>query len=507
MKKKILFFHTAHPRLNLIGQIQLEIIAGHLSNSDEVFILPSNFNLVSSQTNHIDPNYNFYHYKNLCDKTFKLLASVGNFSVLDYVTKEKMQLDIDNITNIQELKSYHYKNINIGMGVASSLISLIRDHEFCVQDYKSEIIEELDNACIIIDNLEKLYLEIKPNLVYVFNGRMSTYSPVVHFCQQNNIDFRVFEFTSRYDKYHVLEAAIPHDIYYREKEMRNAWLENPNLDYKIQVAKDFFEAQKNGITLMDGTFSSTSIKEFQKEDIGNKEIITFFNSSIDEFASVPGWKKYIYIYDNEVEAIRDICVFFENDNRKQFVLRIHPNLKFLNNTQTKALLTLRDQKNLIIIEPTSEISSYNLMNASSKVITFGSTLGIEACYFEKVSILLGMSFYDNLDVSYIPDCREKLMELINTHSLKPKPLVNAYLYGYWWMSFGEKFTYKIKGLYTPQKLDPNTLEVIIGFGLKIFRINFWKRSLKIFDRDLLKKMKNPNYRLAILREFIPWIKK
>ncbi|MEJ5055161.1 capsular polysaccharide export protein, LipB/KpsS family [Sphingobacterium sp. MYb382] len=501
--KKVIFFHTAHPRLNLIGQIQLEIIAEHLSISDEVYIVPSNFELVASQTNYVDPKYSFYHYNRLLEKTVKFLESIGNPLFVNYTnSKVREFVDLEDITT---LRSICYKGVNIGIGVLSSVISLIRDHEFSIQDYRKEVIQELFNAALVIDTLEELCLKIKPDLVYVFNGRMSTYSPVVRFCQKHNIDFKVFEFTSRYDKYHVLNCAIPHDTYYRENEMRKAWSDNVDLNFKKQVSDNFFEAQMKGITLMDGTFANANISKVQVQF--EKEVITFFNSSIDEFASVPGWEKYVFIYENEVDAILDICNFFEKDDTKQFVLRIHPNLRFLDNTQTRHLLKLQGIKNLKIYESTSDVSSYELLRSSNKIITFGSTLGIEACFFGKPSILLGKSFFENLDVSYLPRDRKGLMELINDDSLKSKPKENVMIYGYWWMSFGNNFAFRDNKIYLPNDLDPTFFETLFGVSIKLSSPKFWKRVFKIFDINNVKKMKNSTYRTAILRELMPWIKK
>lgn len=507
MMKKILFFHTAHPRLNLGGQIQLEILSEHVECLDKVFILQANHQLVASQTNYLDPKYSFYHYKNLFYKTLKILQGLGGTTALQYHIGTMSQIDIIDFKNLQELKSFRYKEINIGMGVASTLISFFRDHEFNLSNYKEAVKKELQNAILVVDNLERLYSEVQPDLIYVFNGRMSTYAPVVQYCKLKEIDYRVFEFTSRYDKYHVLSRAIPHDIVYREKEMRESWLHNADFEAKKKISNDFFEAQRSGTHLMDGTFAGAHQKKYHSDQYSKKEIITFFNSSIDEFASVPGWENYVYLYESEVDAIVDICQYFTDDLKKQFVLRIHPNLKYLDNAQTRNLTRLRSLKNLDIIEATSEISSYDLMSVSNKIITFGSTIGIEACYFGKPSILLGMSFYDNLDVSYKPDSREVLMKLIATPTLEAKPSENVHIYGYWWMTFGNHFRFRDRSIYKASDLDPNAAEVFIGLALKITGIRFWKRTLKIFDKDMYQKIKNPTYRLAIVRELMPWIKK
>jgi hypothetical protein len=502
---RVLFLHTAHPRLNLIAQIQLEILLEHLNDGDEIFLLPSNKRLVAAQTNYLSPDFAYFHYSKVYKKTLRILKKHGGMvHCLSY--NDDKNLKNLNFHSIEELKKFNYKNVNIGVGVASSIISLYRDHCFDLERYNKEINREIIAAILVVDTIEESFKNIKPDLVYVFNGRMSAYSPVVQYCEKNKINFRVFEFTSRYDKFHVVKNAIPHNVSYREQEMKDAWEENNDLEYKTKISKEFFESQRKGISLMEGSFISyqneNQLPHFDKD----KEVVTFFNSSIDEFASVPGWENYIYIFDDETTAIWDICKNFESDQTKQFVLRVHPNLKFLDNTQTKNSEKLKELNNLIIVDPTSTVSSYSLIDISNKIITFGSTIGIEACYFEKPSILLGMSFFDNLDVAYLPSSKKELMGMIENKNLKPKSVVNVHIYGYWWMTFGKNFQAREK-IYLPSDLDPTKEEIFLGLLKKGFSVSLWKRFLGALNENTLKKIKNPTYRQAILRELKPWIKK
>jgi hypothetical protein len=66
------------------------------------------------------------------------------------------------------------KEIKIGISVASTLISKIRNHFFDVEKYQTEINNELNSAIQIIDEFEDRIIEEKPDLVYVFNGRITT---------------------------------------------------------------------------------------------------------------------------------------------------------------------------------------------------------------------------------------------------------------------------------------------------------------------------------------------
>lgn len=291
--------------------------------------------------------------------------------------------------------------------------------------------------------------------------------------------------------------------------MNELWDLETDLEKKEKIAKSFFDNQRKGISLMEGSFLAYQKEnEIPKLDF-EKEIITFFNSSIDEFASVAGWEDYIKLYEDEVDAIYDICNHFAGDLKKQFVLRVHPNLKFLKNTQNKNIEKLRELNNLLIIEPQDSVSSYSLLEVSSKVITFGSTVGVEACYFGKPVIVLGLSLYKYLDVAYEPSSKSELYQLIDSSSLLEKPKENTYKYGYWRLLFGNDFIHRDKGVYFEKDFIPSKKDKVYLFIIKLVDVDFWRRVLRNLKNPslFLKKLKNPTFINALKRNIMPWIKR
>lgn len=70
------------------------------------------------------------------------------------------------------------------------------------------------------------------------------------------------------------------------------------------------------------------------------------------------------------------------------------------------------------------------MNAADKVISFGSTMGVEANYWGKPSILLSASEYYNLGVCYLPSSIEELCEMIKA-DLQPLAKEGALKYAFY----------------------------------------------------------------------------
>ena len=86
------------------------------------------------------------------------------------------------------------------------------------------------------------------------------------------------------------------------------------------------------------------------------------------------------------------------------------------------------------------------MDACEKVISFGSTMGIESVYWGKPSILAGRSIYEDLGGCYIPNDHEELIDLINDQ-LNPLSNLGALKYGYFQSLAGIPYIY-----YNPESL-------------------------------------------------------
>ena len=212
--------------------------------------------------------------------------------------------------------------------------------------------------------------------------------------------------------------------------------------------------------------------------------VVIFNSSEDEMKTFDDWKNSLY--NNQNEAIESICKLFLKYPEVHFYLRIHPNLKGVKNLQMKEIESMTFP-NLEVIAADDDISTYGLMDACDKVITFGSSTGPEATHRGKPSILLGKTFYDNLDCTYNIDDYNELTGLLLDKNLKPKPAINARKYGYYLANHGEYHTYlKFENnnhFFLDTKLEKIRLRlfyyIIKNF---LFRSLQWYRTKKLIEK-------------------------
>ena len=139
--------------------------------------------------------------------------------------------------------------------------------------------------------------------------------------------------------------------------------------------------------------------------------------------------------------MRRIFETFKDDPTIQFCLRTHPNLKGFDNSQTREIKQLAAlYPNVLVISAEDTVDSYGLLAACDVALTFGSTIGVEACYWGKPSILAGRALYQFLDCCYKPNNHEELVAMIKS-DLKPKPREESLKYGYWEARRGIPFEY------------------------------------------------------------------
>ena len=88
--------------------------------------------------------------------------------------------------------------------------------------------------------------------------------------------------------------------------------------------------------------------------------------------------------------------------------------------------------NITVIPGADSISTYDLMDAAEKVVVFGSTMGLEAAYWNKPVILLAGANYYYSDLCYVPKSEEELSDLLES-TLKPKKNDNVIKWGFYMM--------------------------------------------------------------------------
>jgi hypothetical protein len=434
---------SSHIRWVSHYETELELMENHIQKGDSIIHLVCN-------SESLPCDQNMQYNLDICLDCINrrkygraLLSSNKKIREININFIYEKQNFVNKIMTIDEIKELRYKNFDVGYGVVSSLISVFKESNLSVADNLKLINDMFDNSIGLYIWFLKFLAKEKPDIMYVFNGRFAYCRAVFRACQQMKINCILHERGSSIKKYALFDNVLPHDVKFLESQMKMKWKDSlVSLEQKRKTGATFYTERMQGVE--QSWYSFIKDQDTQKLPLSwNKSSrnIVIFNSSEDEFVAIGDeWKNKMY--ENQLEGIKKILKSLKQNKieNTNLYLRIHPNLRnkdveFVNN------LIALDSEDFEVIKPDSEISSYKMLLECDLVLSFGSTIGIEATYWGKPSILLGPSFYRNLNAAYTPVTHDDAIRLILQPKLAPANKDNALMYGYYLKTFGIDFKY------------------------------------------------------------------
>ena len=204
---------------------------------------------------------------------------------------------------------------------------------------------------------------------------------------------------------------------------------------KELVGRSFFESKYNHTFSGDKDYTINQVASKMPDNWDkSKKNYVIFNSSEDEFTAIGDEYDKSKVFRTQYEGILYIANFFKDRDDVNVYLRIHPNLSNIRYRYHTDLLGLADQFcNFYVIRGDSNVSTYALMQAADKVITFGSTTSLEASYMGKPVITLCRNSLSGIDICYEASSVEEVRKLLMADELKAKPQTESIKCGYFLM--------------------------------------------------------------------------
>ncbi len=411
MKKNLLIYSTTSLSLPHLG-IEMESI-NRLSKFYNLHLVYCNGSLKSCYFN---PCHNVIGCSLCISRTEENIVKRFKLKSVSTISRTEDSETYGPFSNSDELMNFSWEGYNIGRGVASSIISILRDVNFDPAQYKFWINTLLTQSISVVKKMEDLFKRYNLESVLLFNGRFAEVFPVLEYCRKNNIEYYTHEKGANFTKYQLIKNSTVHDISTRILMMNSLW-NNYDVNARDWEAVNWFQSKRKGTNETETNYTSSQTQgklplNFDEQ----KHNIIIYNSSEDEFKCIPDWSHDLY--SSQLDIIVRICKKIKNNNI-QFYLRFHPNLKGISKDDINYLNSYNFE-NLEIIAPESKIDSYTLLQVADKVLTFGSRMSLEAAHEGKSSIIYGKSFYNSLNSLYTPDNFDKLIELLINTKLIPK---------------------------------------------------------------------------------------
>lgn len=438
----ILIFSTFHLPPLFLG-LNLEFIQRNIDEGNTVYLIDCNGSFSEC-------GFNPYKLKYMCEickyrENDGLKYIKGDFNRLSLdkiITDQDREIANDFLKDIKAInKDLIYTDFEVGEAVLSPYISKTRDRIF-EQNSDQVILKKLAyNSIISYDSIKRFIIKENIEKVLLFNGRWDLYRAAMSAARSNNVEVEIFENYRAGGYSENFGNNLPHNITNKVKLIEEHWDNNSNDKEKFQIADDFFYRKKKGEALIDRSYTTKQVKG--KLPLGldqNKKTFVLFNSSDDEFAAV-GKEFDNPFFKDQVEGILFLNDYFVKHPEYQLIIRMHPNLTGLVKEYLSPLYALENRNsNVLLIRPEDDIDSYQLMDASDTVISFGSTAGLEAAYWGKPVILLGKCFYFYANVSYVPNSVNEIHELIEAN-LQPLERLNTIKFAYYFATGGSKTKY------------------------------------------------------------------
>ena len=248
----------------------------------------------------------------------------------------------------------------------------------------------------------------------VFNGRFLHESAAAAAAQSLGVRTLFFDYGGIETSFDLTSDAT-HDSERFQERMLTMW-DNWGPE-REQIARRWFESRAihtaPGIDAFVGHQQRDTLVELPSDEL----IVVFFSSSPDEFAELDlDWSKHFGSQEDALLTLADLC---ESMPKTRLVVRTHPHmLSKPTDDLDRWTQTVNVIGRNIHIPPNSPTDSYALMKRADRVVTYGSTTGVEAAYAGRPVAVLGPCAYDFLDCATVVRTKGELRRWL----IHPQPL-------------------------------------------------------------------------------------
>ena len=424
---------------------ELELLQRHIDEDDDVSVLGCTGFLPACLHKEVPNPARCRECITTRSKALHMLDRMPSIFSMDafYTAKDRAREEslITSFDSIDAIRDYFIDGFDVGYAALSSTVFMCRDPHLERQEDR-ELFERMIVAAYRSFCATREFLRIHNDFdrAYVFNGRYATTRGPFRACQQAGVEVHIHERGSNNSRFMIFENAMPHDLEKMKVRMAKAWDDASETEREKEGSKFYIERRDRVERFWHSHTKAQIAGRLPKTWHDDEKNVAIYTSSDDEYVAIakewvtPGFKSQTDAIVNLHRALRD------RNSKTNLFVRMHPNLKGIDNRDTRTLLALQGE-GIEIIPPESDVCSYSMLDKCDRVVTFGSTIGIEATYWRKPSILAGMHFYRALGGAHIATGDEQLLDLVEQEDLPPRPIEAALKFGLYVSNFGQPFKY------------------------------------------------------------------
>jgi hypothetical protein len=307
--------------------------------------------------------------------------------------------DIPYICSLDFIKGLQVDGFQFGEGILNSLGDFYNFFLYENVVFHHRIIKELISSYLSVYFSTLNFLSSKKiDSVYIFNGRLIHELAVINACKKSKIDFKTYELSELQDSYNLCQGQLL-SIKNFTYECRNYYEKHFSISNSFEIENWFSKrAEKEASNLsfinerVKPKFIDKNLYDFIREDL----VLTFFSGTSNEL--IHQEKDLNQIFNTQEDAFLALySQVMEKQNNIKILVRTHPRMRLRPRYERAAWKKfLAEFKGVYNIPPNSPVDSYQLLKLSDYVAVFHSTVGVEAKFFGKRTIILGAPNYSQL---------------------------------------------------------------------------------------------------------------
>lgn len=304
-------------------------------------------------------------------------------------------------------------------GVYSSLISETRDALASAEKYPDKYANfyrqsvGAQSVCCALN-------EKNIDVVYLFNGRLSSSYLIYRNALRSDIDVWFYEW-GNIPFHYTIQAYRIHDLSEKARQVIRIY-ENPKL------LSSYYYRMRNADNIINEKLNNSFAKKYGDEELPEcRYDVSIFLSSPHELCTIDGLDVY-----SDVEFCRMVVKKYGSE--KRYAIRAHPNMQRDPSCQRLSdfLKEYADAIGADYYSPDNNISSYKIIECSSFVVTYYSSISVDAYFlgakvdvWAECAFKLFIDYCEGLNISILERQKTlaKLLDLskhVNQECFHPK---------------------------------------------------------------------------------------
>lgn len=310
-----------------------------------------------------------------------------------------VELDINDLpTNLLELIEFRYLSVPIGGMVVSQLADDLRDRNFDWEPIKNRALALLVSGIELYEWSRNFFVSHAITTAFIWNGRRPCDGPMAFAAR--NLGLRYYTFISDEQGKVRLVPDVSVQSSAGLMQALSVVRDRDLSPSEIRSASDLVERFRYGSD-SDRTlpwFARKQTRTFGRP--GSKPLLALFTTSPFECIGLEQFSVENDLKQNLSEnVLEDICSRSSITSNWEVVIRFHPNLVDAGPYERARIQRLgEDFPSVTVVRPEDKVSSYDILEQASVVVTFGSTIGVEASWYGKPSLLIGRAPHEQAEV-------------------------------------------------------------------------------------------------------------